>query len=170
MQTVEANVIAGPQGMRLATAQLIEKLKEGKQGDVLTDEELSSLCGRKTCVNGDGYHNLMQAIKNVERNHGLVWQRVAGSGCIKCITDEEKLARLGGKIDHIGRVARREMNVGATINLSALPKDRQMEAGAKVAVLGLHRQFGTKKAVKALETRGTMKAPDMAKMLEMFQK
>ena len=169
MQKEDVRATAVPTGMRLATAQLIEKLKDGKAGDVLTDVELSSLCGKTTGVGCDGYANLMSAIRHVLNNYGKTWQRVSGSGCIKCADDPEKVSRIRSKLSHITRTARRELKVAKTINISALPPEEQMKALAVSSQLGVLEQFGSSRATKALETRGTMKAPNMAKLLEMFK-
>ncbi len=86
MQTESVKATAVQQGMRLATSKLIEVLSAGKVGDVLTDEQLFAICERKTMPGGDGYVNLLSAIRHVERKkYGLVWRRVAAAGCIKCL-------------------------------------------------------------------------------------
>ena len=85
MQTESVKATAVQQGMRLATAKLIEVLSAGKVGDVLTDEQLYTICERKTMPVGNGYVNLQSAIRHVLKNYGLVWRRVATAGCIKCL-------------------------------------------------------------------------------------
>lgn len=167
-KTSDVAATAVPQGMRLSTAKLIEALKGGRAGDVLTDEQLSQHCGRPTAVGGSGYGNLQSAIRHVLTNYGICWQRVVGSGCIKCIDSGEKAQRLGRKLKHIHRTARREMKVAQTIDMHAIANDEKPEVLATIAALGVMHQFAGKRSIKALAARKATSAPDLQRMLAAF--
>ena len=170
MQTESVKATAVQQGMRLATAKLIEALKDGKVGDVLTDEEMFAICERKTMPDVDGYGNLQSAIRHVEKNYGLVWRRVAGARCIKCLDGVERCGVIASNRRHIGKVARRAVAVGRTIQVDELPELERATALVQVAQLQAVEQFARTQTTKRLVARKATGAPDMSKLLEAFTK
>lgn len=170
MQTESVKATAVQQGMGLETAKLIELLKGGKVGDVLTDEEMFAICERKTMPGGDGYGNLQSAIKHVETNYGLVWRRVKMTGSIKCYDDQEKYGVIGSMRRHIGKVSRRALVVGRSIQVDELPESERTEALVQVAQLKAIEQFSRTEMTKRLVARKATAAPDMAKLLQAFEK
>jgi hypothetical protein len=170
MQTESVKATAVQQGMRLATAKLIEALKDGKVGDVLTDEEMFAICERKTMPGGNGYVNLQSAIRHVEKNYGLVWRRVATAGCIKCLDGVERCGVLASNRRHIGKVSRRALVVGRSIQVDELPESERTEALVQVAQLQAVEHFSRTETTKRLVARKATAAPDMAKLLEVFAK
>ena len=54
-------------GLSPVTSKLIDLLKKGQIGDILTDEEMTSHCGKDTRPNYKGYGNLQTAIKRVRK-------------------------------------------------------------------------------------------------------
>jgi hypothetical protein len=51
--------------LHVATSLLIEKMRVGRMGDVLSDEELTGVCGHATSVGGAGYGYLQTALDPV---------------------------------------------------------------------------------------------------------
>jgi len=170
MDTQNVKATAVRQGMRLATSKLIEVLSAGKVGDVLTDEQLYTICGRKTMPDGDGYGNLQSAIKHVETNYGLVWRRVKMTGSIKCYDDQEKYGVIRSMRRHVGKVSRRALVVGRSIQVEQLPEAERTEVLVQVAQLKAIEQFSRTEMTKRLVARKATAAPDMAKLLEAFTK
>lgn len=97
--------------MSVETSLLVDKLRFGRPGDVMTDEELFSACGKHTAPGEPGYPNLSAAIKHVRRNHGIVWQRVCHEGKIKCLSSEERLVAVESIHRQASRLAQRAREV-----------------------------------------------------------
>lgn len=152
--------------MRLETVKLIEALKQGKVGDTKTDEELKAICGKDTFVGGAGYAYLQSAIRHVLNNEPhLVWQRVTGAGCIKCLGAPE----VASTADSVRRsTCRREKRV--VRQMRAVYKDaedgEQKELGMRMAVHGTLAAMASSQMAKKLEARDVSEAADPAKLLE----
>lgn len=156
-------------GMRLSTSQLIDVLKEGKVGDVKTDEKLKEICGRDTAPGGDGYGNLASAIRHVQRNYGITWKRVVGAGCIKCLSSTEKDGVVESNRKHISRVAKRSIQIAKTIDINELPESDRQTAIVKIVQMQAIGQFSSTQTTKKLAARNVTSPPDVSKLLEAFQ-
>jgi len=77
-------------GLGVAASKLVARLKEGRVGEGLTDEELTRVAGKDTRVGGAGYGALMTAIRRCVAE-GYVWKRLRGADCIKCLDGPEIL-------------------------------------------------------------------------------
>lgn len=94
-------------GVSITTAKLIERLQEGDVGDTVTDDELTEYCGRDTRPNGDGYSNLLSAIRYVTHHHDIVWDRQVGEGYLKALNSSERLSLTERRRKHIHGTSRR---------------------------------------------------------------
>lgn len=140
-------------GLSLFTVKLIDLLKAGKVGDMLTDEELSAACGRNVSVKGDGYGNLASAIRNVRRNHGLVWDRIRGAGVIECKGFDGKLSIVDSDRKSIGRRAKRSLSVMRTIDAADVPNDKRTQLNVRLAQMGVLSAMASGNTTKAMEAR-----------------
>lgn len=153
-----------------AAAKLIERLKTGKPGDVITDEELRELTKLDCSPSGKGYSCLQTAIRHCERNHGVVWRREAKAGAIKCLDPSEVAEVANGYRRHIGRVSRRAVGVLNTINPNQLPESERPSVHATLAQLGAITMFAGGDMQKKLVARNIAQPPELGKLLEAFPK
>ena len=165
---VKATPVQG--GMRVSTAKLIDALKIGKEGDVLTDEELTTLCGRNTAVGQDGYDNLASAIRHTLNNYQLTWRRVRSSGCVKCLGPSEKLALMEQKRHHINRQAKTVIKVAKTVQVGDLPADERASFLIQTAQLQAVYLFAKTTTTKKLLAAGNIHEPDPQRLLDVFRK
>jgi len=164
--SVEVERIAVPHGLSVTTAKLIEKMKGGKPGDTLTDDELTEACGKNTKVTGDGYSNLQTAIRYCVNNHGIFWQRITGAWMLKCLTASETLMTGSSQLKRISRRARRTVKQLRTINVAELPNGEAPKFNTLVAQCTSLAMFASTDATKKLEARGLTQPIDMGKLLE----
>lgn len=155
-------------GLHVATAQLIEKLKDGKPGDTLTDVQLAEVCGHPTGVGEQGYCYLQTAIKYV-RKLGIVWERLRGGGCVKCLEPVERSLSARRYLGFGHRRIKRAVMVGASVNIEELPEDRRAQHGAMMSQLRVVSLFSKPSASKQFETVQIPQKPDLHKMLELFE-
>lgn len=155
-------------GMHVCTSQLIDRIKDGKAGDVLTDEELSRLCGRNTCVGGDGYGYLNSAINHVLKQYGIVWKRERGANAIKCLEPEEIISTSEQDRKHIHRVGRRTVRRLGTVDIEQLPPTARKAHSLQFAQMATIAAFSSKNTQKKLEVREKVEPLNMAKMIEMW--
>ncbi len=153
-------------GMRLETVKLIDALKTGKPGDTYTDEQLQQICDKDTRVTGDGYSYLGSAIRHCRNNHGVVWERVKGAGCIKCLNWEEVGESVDGDRRRIHRRAKVSCKKIATVDLAVVPEAGRVAFLAKAAHVGTLAAISDKGSQKKLEARKVTEPLDLKKLLE----
>jgi|GEM_PF-1125341 len=170
METTNVQVTPIQHGMLAATARLIEKLKDGKVGTVFTDEDLSVCCGRDTSVDGNGYGLLNSAMRNVLKNNNLVWERVRGAGCVKCLGPSEIAISTASSRKHIYKSAKRALRKAAVVNREELPADERSRFGAHTAQIGAIALFSNENTTKKLVARNIEKPPDPKALMEAFKR
>lgn len=146
---------------------LVEALKGGKQGDIMTDEELMKICGRD-CRNGNGAGPLRSAIYHVTTAYGVRWKRIPGEGCIKVLNASERAALTGSTIKSIGRKARRAVQEASTIRISELSETERNSLIVNKAILGLQELAAKPVTAKELGQKQVADTPNVKKLLELF--
>lgn len=140
-------------GLSTFSVRLTEELLKGKEGDVLTDEYLSSLIdNRSTSTNGSGHGFLITATKRALRA-GLVWQRVRGANAIKCLGSLEKISFGKAKTAEIMRKAKKTYNVLKTIDTTQLTQEETRTANALTAQVFMLSQSAKAEVTNALQIR-----------------
>lgn len=161
------NRIMVPRGHSLATASIIELLEKGETSDVLTDEQISTVANKDCSVTGNGYSSLMSAIRWVISNNGIHWQRVKGSGAIKCVTSAETITAIEGNIRQVKKRMSRTIKLSACVDVNAIPQTDRPKFLAMVAQAGTIAQFASSNATKALEARNVKEPFDFTKTLRL---
>ena len=159
------------------TQKLIDRLKDGQPGDILTDEELTEIAGgydTRPIVQGrrtKGYGFLRSAIEHVRTNHALVWSRVRGAHYIKCLYDTEKQPLASAGLRRIRKAARKSAHVLATINIENLTAEQLQERNATLAITGAICQFSDRNTMKALSVRNVQSTPqiDTQSVIDLFK-
>jgi hypothetical protein len=165
----EVRRIMVPHGISLPTAKLIEKIKDGKPGDVLSDADLTAACGRPTEPEGSGYANLMSAISYVRRMHGVVWERVRAERCIKCLNPKEILSTADASAGKIRRESMKSVQKLRTIVLDNLEESERPAVLSRMAQHGTLAQFAKADSRKKFEAGNVSAAISPAKMLELLK-
>lgn len=157
-------------GMALPTVQLIERLKAGKPGDTLTDEQLEDACGHDTRPSGKGYTYLMSAIRHCRRNFGVNWQRIPRGDSIRCLVP-------GETVESVERIQRGQYKRSGVALQMLRNVNGEVDDETKVKVNLAIAQFGFMRACASSDMTKRMAArtlpdnpkPDMRKMLEAFK-
>jgi hypothetical protein len=153
METVDIKRVPVIPGMVIETSKLVDRLKDGPHGAVLTDDEMTALIRRDTSPGGTGYGNLMSAIEHVIRNYRLVWHRIPNSRCIKCLSHEEASELLDCRRKHISRTTTKALREGRTVDVSALqPQDRTAYL-VRIAQFGMLKHAASGHTAKVLESK-----------------
>lgn len=152
-------------GLRLETLKLIEKLKAGKIGDVLTDGELTELCGKCTRVGGEGYAYLLSAIKYVLREHGLVWRRVTGEDTIKCLDAKEVRSKAAADRQSTSRRGKRTVRQIQAVYDTA-DETTRAALNRELSTHGALVAMASNKMQKKLEARNPVAEPNPRALLE----
>lgn len=154
----------------IETAKLIERLKGGKPGDTITDEELTKIAnGLSTAVNGPGYGRLQSAMRFVMREYHIVWKRINKAGAIKCLDSLEASDDMAADLGVIRRRSNRARHKMAAIKLDGLTADQQRRTkalSAQIMTIGL---FATSSTTKKLEARNVVSPFDPSKVIELFK-
>ena len=148
---------------------LVERLKIGKPGDTVTDEELSEICGRDTQNGGKGYQSLRTAINYVSQHYQVIWSRVYGGHQLKCMDSDERVALTRSGLKSIKRKATRTANIVASIDTSKLEPDQAKETNALAAQLGCITLFASTSTTKKLETIETPKVITLNDVIGAFK-
>jgi len=156
-------------GYAPATLKLIERLKAGRIGDVLTDAELTAVAGRATAPGGAGYANLHTAIGVVMREHGLLWERELRAGAIRCLDDAGKVGSAAKDRKLIQRRAKRAMTKLRIVTVANLGEDERTKALAMSAQMGTLSLFAGADTTRKLEARHASSPVPIAKLMEMFE-
>ena len=156
-------------GVGPIAAFLIERMKAGKPGDVLTDEQLLALSGANCRPGATGYRSLQTAIRHVLREFGIVWERERGAACIRCLDPLERLSSARRTRRHIARVSKKAIRV-ASIDTAALPECERSDAHALQAQLGTLALFSATDVQKKLAARDIAQPPELGKLLDSFPK
>ena len=168
-EQVEARRIPVP-GVSRETAALVERLKTGTHGDLITDVELSKLIGKDTRPNHKGYSNLMSAIGRCLREYRILWQRVRQENCIECVNDIGKVEVVKSKRQQIHRKARKSMRVSASVDLDGLDDAAKRLLLTETAITGTIALATKESTAKKLQARSFDTALSLPKLLEMFPK
>lgn len=156
-------------GMSPVTMKLIDGLKNGKHGDMLTDTQLSAICGEPTAPGQKGYAKLASAIRYCKRHHGVVWCRQYHGGLIKCLDDAERLDYTHQRRRKARRVIRDAGLIASTIDLEKLPAERRAEHAAITAQLRGLAVFTDSGFTKALVASRANVPPTADKLLTAFK-
>lgn len=159
-----------PVNRSLYTVKLIERMKDGKPGDVLTDEQLEDACGRDCSPSGEGYGNLQSAIRACRREFRVVWRRIREGGAIRCLVAEEIMSGADSDRKAIHRAAKRSVDKLACTNPAELDENGRKRLTTTMAVHGSMALLSKTETVKKLEARNVSKLIDSGKLLECFPK
>jgi len=155
-------------GMHVCTSQLIERLKDGSPGCVLTDEDLSEICGKDTSVGCDGYGYLTSAIGYVLRRYGVVWKRIRGASAIKCLDAEEIVTSSEGDRKHVHRIGKRAVLRLGTVDINQLPESARKAHTLQFAQMATVVGWSSKNTQKKLEVREKVEPMDPGKLIALW--
>jgi len=153
----------------LATVKLIERLKTGTPGEMLTDEALTVIAERDTRTGGNGYANLNTAIRYCEREHGIVWSRVAGASCIKCCNPGDIRTLSHKTRRHVRKAAHRSVIQLQAVDPVAMSDTERSEHMVCLAQAGTLAVVADNRTTKKLEARTVTKPLDLTKLLEVWK-
>jgi len=147
---------------------LIQRMKGGKPGDLLSDEELQKVSGRDCSPGGSGYGCLQTAIRHCERE-GVVWLRIPGSKQVKCLEPGEVLSCGTQTLRHINKQSKRATLRLGSMDDEALSADERRRRNALITQAGALAFFTRTSTVKLIEKRSVTATVDPSRMLEIFK-
>lgn len=156
-------------GLSLVSAKLIEAMKDGRPGDILTDDQLQTVCGLSVAPKGAAYGNLATAIRHCIRHRAIVWKRVIRQKCIKCLEPLEVMETGRSEVLSTRRRTRRAAGKMRTVNLEKIPEADRPEYMALAAQLSTMCLFSRDKVRVQLESRHTDSPIDIGRLLEAFK-
>jgi hypothetical protein len=158
-------------GLSLHTTRAMNRLADGKPGDLITRDEMAGIIGRD-CNPGDkGYGNVGSAIRACIRERGVVWQWSRPDQAWKCLNPAECVGETTRGISGGFRKVNRALRVAATVNPEGLDNDTRREHSLNIAIAGAMRVMGHGGTRKKLEAKvETIAEPDVGKVLRLMQK
>ena len=157
-------------GMRLETIKLIDALKEGKEGDTFTDEELTELCGKSTAVGKPAYNYLRSAMRHCITHHGIVWQRIREAGKIKCLGPTEVINASKTELRRAHRAAHRSLAKLRTVRNEALTEAERRELNVITAQHSGIMMFAKGTMTKELREQPAVKPPRLPDLLNAMKR
>ena len=168
-EAVAATKLSGCRTMDVSTRMLVNMMKDGRPGDVLTDDAMRAACGRITAPGGDGYANLATAIKHVTANYGKFWRRVPGEHCIKCFNGSETLEFAKDQRSQVSRKINGVRRALATVDPISLPDDQRTAYFAQASQMQALHKFCQWDSLKKIEDQKPSEVFDLAKTLAVFK-
>lgn len=159
-----------PVNRSLFTVKLIDRMKAGRPGDVLTDEQLAEACGRSCAPGGDGYGNLQSAIRACRREFRVVWRRIREGGAIRCLIAGEILSGAEADRGAWHRAAKRSADKLACADPSELDETGRKRLTTEMAMAGSVVLLSRPSTLKKLEARSISKPLDFERLLESIPK
>lgn len=156
--------------MRLETRLLIDRLAKGKPRDIITDEELKTVCGKDCRPGREAYTYLDRAIKHVLTNFQVKWKRIFGAGYIQCLTASEIVGVVQHEMVSIHRRAKRSVKTLKIVDTTQLDDLQKSSHRAMVAQYATMAMFTRPQTTKAIAARPESKPIDLNRMLEMMRK
>jgi hypothetical protein len=154
-------------GYSPATAKLIDRLKDGKPGDRLTDTELSQISDENCSAPLPRAH-VRAATRYVLRTHYVCWQREVGENAIRCLNPHERLESAVGLRHRAGRTVNKAIQTVPL--LDDVEPERRSEALALAATLGTMRQFAKAETQARMIREGITSTADIKALLAAFTK
>ena len=114
---------------------LIQRLRDGKPGQVITDEELAEVAGYPCAAGHRGYSNLMNAIRYCECE-GVIWRRLRGQKSIACQKPAEVVEQAVSDLRIVHRKAKRTSRRLIMTDTSDLTNAEKVRHSALVAQAG----------------------------------
>jgi hypothetical protein len=153
------------------TARAVEKLKDGKPGDLITRDQMATIIGRGCKTHELGYGNVNAAIKNVELAHGLVWRWDREVQAWRCLDDQQKMKVERSYTQQSRRKARRGLVVGGTVNQNNLTEDEQRDHQLNLSAAGMIYMCAGGAFRKRMATVGIgqLKEPEPSKLIELMK-
>lgn len=151
-QYKNANSVPVVRNYALETNKLIQRLKDGMPGDIVTDDEMSDLIGKSTQPGGAGYNYLQSAMRYC-LHQGVRWERMRKQRAIKCLDSSETLKHGERGIKLLGRAARRETRKIGTVKRAELSQEESKRFGVVSSQLQTLTYMSSKPAAKRLDTK-----------------
>lgn len=152
----------------LYTVKLIEQMNETTK-QVLSDREMTEVCGFDTSVNGAGYGYLQSAMRHVLREHRKHWVRVRNEGCIKLLGPGETMDNVQQDQKHVRKTAKRSLVKLNVVDINQLSDEAKKEYLAKASQMGTILLVADNKTRKALADMNGPKPLDFGRLLEGFK-
>jgi len=169
-EKVQTRTFPFQHGVSPITTTLIERLKTGKQGDVITDEEIQAITGLDCSPNHRGYGKLQTAIRRCLHDFNILWERQRNGRCILCLNDLQIAERTGNEVSGVRRKTRRAIDKSAIVDVAKLPGPERLSFSVRQIQLGAARLFTENRTAKQLQLRGIITEPEPVKMLEAFMR
>ena len=149
--------------------EIVEMIKGGKPGDIISDDfAFQTLGGRGIDPEGSAYQAFNVARRYVLDNHQIYWKRLPGEHCIKCYDSREMLGETKAGLKSICRKARRTATLSMSIDLDKLTPEESKEALALSSQLGCIAAFATSAVTKKLDVADTPIVPDVNAIAKLF--
>jgi len=134
----------------LVTSKLIERLKAGNTGDIITDFELTGICGKDTRSGKAGYNALCRAIHHTLKHYGICWQRVRKENLIKCSNNAEKMQAAQSCVHSAGKSTKKSLEYSSTVDIDTLTPEQRSQFLVTTAQAGMIHHLTTRKVQKKM--------------------
>jgi len=152
------------------TQRAIERLRLGRPGEVITDEEMSNVLGRD-CTAANGANNVRTAIRRVKLDHGVWWERIRGEGYWRCLDDREKVDSGERRVRLTARQARRIAAETTTIDVSRLDEQARLDFHLNQIQAGLMFTSGgsaMRKRLQKTKTIEQLRQPELPRLIDLM--
>ena len=159
--------------MSPCTRLAIQRLRDGKPGDLITRGQMTEITG-KSCESGTaGDGNIRSAIKHVEGQYSVVWRWSRADQAWRCLDDAEKTTTAGDYVSRARRQVRRGGRVAATVDESKLTPEQLAEHRLRSATIGTVLLFTDKRTQKRVEqaaSGGRLVEPTADSLARLFER
>ena len=130
-------------GMRYATSAAIDRLKEGKHGDIITRDEMASTIKESCAFDTPGYRSVCGAIKFAEKQFHVVWRWDRDQQAWRCLDDCQSTKVASQNMLRARSRAKRSLVIASAVDVKKLGDEDRREHSLCVISAGIMATAGS---------------------------
>jgi hypothetical protein len=139
---------------RFETRRILERLKAGQRGDVITQEEMTEVAGMECWLaKSRGSRYVYSAIRICLIEHNILWIRNADTGQYECASQEQAIKAASEHNGRARRQAKKCLNKLATVRSDEMTAEQRTTHSLQAMLAGAIERVTSKKAQTILSGR-----------------
>lgn len=154
----------------LETQLLINRLKDGKPGDKVTDEEIVALIKMPLGLGTKGSGRVNSAVNYVLSHFNINWKRIRGAKLLECLDSSGTLNEMRSRNDRQRHAAKKTVQKAKTISYDKLSPEERNQAYAISVQAAMTEKLLTNDSLNYLAHREVREPLKIGQVLSLFEK
>lgn len=139
---------------RFETRRILDRLKTGKRGDVITQAEMDEIAGMECWLSKSrGSRYVSSAIRICLIEHNVLWIRNADTGQYECASQEQAIKAASEHTSRARRQAKKCLNKLATVRSDEMTAEQRTTHSLQAMLAGAIERVTSKKSQTILTGR-----------------